>query len=79
MGDSLFDEIIKSMIVANAPVPRPVAEVSLETGKVLNVYRSINDASKSTGVDRHSVSHCCNGTYKQVKGRRFVWVRKAKV
>lgn len=65
------------MIVAYAPVPRPVAEIDLETKQVVKVYRSIKNASDQTGIDRHAISHCCNGRYKQVRGKRFVWVRQS--
>lgn len=72
---TLTDEIVDSMVIANAPIPRPVAEIDLETKKVIQIFRSIKQASDMTGIDRHTISHVCNGKYKQIKGRKFVWVR----
>lgn len=72
---TLTDEVVESLIEAHPPVARPVAEIDLKTKEVVNTYRSIKQASDLTGIDRHAISHCCNGRYKQVRGRRFVWIR----
>lgn len=71
----LIDKIADSMIIAYAPAPRPVAEINPETKEVIQTFPSIKNASDITGIDRHSISHCCNGKFKQIKGRRFVWIR----
>lgn len=75
MARTLTDEIIDELIPAFAPVARPVAEIDPKTKKVLQIFRSIKNASDQTGIDRHTISHVCNGKYKQTKGRKFVWVR----
>lgn len=71
----LTAQVIDSLIEAHPPVARPVAEINPETREVVQIFRSINDTYKKTGIDRHSISNCCNGRYKQVRGRKFVWVR----
>ena len=71
----LTAQVIDSLIEAHPPVARPVAEINPETREVVQIFRSIKNASDQTGIDRHSISNCCNGRYKQVRGRKFVWVR----
>ena len=76
LKNELTEQVIQELIPAFAPAPRPVAEIDPETKEVKRVFPSIKNASDVTGVDRHSISHCCNGRYKQTRGRKFVWVRK---
>lgn len=71
----LTAQVIDSLIEAHPPVARPVAEINPETREVVQIFKSINDTYKKTGIDRHAISHCCNGRFKQVHGRKFVWVR----
>ena len=75
MARTLTDDLIDEITPAFAPKARPVAEINPETKEVIEVFKSIKNASDRTGIDRHTISHVCNGRYKQTKGRKFVWVR----
>lgn len=60
MNDALNTPLIQQT------VRRPVEQISLLTGEVIAVYKSIGEASKSTGVDRSSISRCCSGERNKV-------------
>ena len=63
--DVNFDKPVKQ-----PPVPKPVLQYDLD-GTLLAEYKSINAASKITGVDRHNIARCCDGYYRQLNG--YVW------
>lgn len=56
------------------PVPKPVLQCDLD-GTLLAEYKSVNAASKITGVDRHNIARCCDGYYRQLNGYVWKWGR----
>lgn len=50
-----------------------VAQCDKETHKVIQVFNSIAEASRITGIDRRSISAVCNGRYKTSGG--YYWFK----
>jgi hypothetical protein len=48
-------------IGSNNVARKPVAQVDLETGRVISKFYSITEASKSTGIGKTSISNTCRG------------------
>lgn len=52
-------------------ISKPVNQFSLD-GRLLNTYKSTQEASRQTGVNQQSISECCLGKrYKTTGG--FIW------
>ena len=51
---------------------KTVVQVSISTGEVLNVYKSINEAAKAMGIDRKGISDVLAGRQKTAGG--FYWI-----
>lgn len=43
------------------------------SGKIINTFNSIYECAKITGLDQASIKRVCEGVFKQIKGRSFVF------
>jgi hypothetical protein len=50
---------------------KPVYQISVSTGKVVNKFQSVIDASKATGLHKQGISMCCRNVIKKTGG--FHW------
>ena len=53
--------------------PRPVEKIDINTGEVVQKYRSVSEAGYEYGTQsaRASITHCCQGRYKQAYGYKW--------
>lgn len=52
-------------------LPKKVIQISRETKEVIAIYKNIAEASEKTGINRRSISRCCNNKQEEVFG--FAW------
>ena len=50
---------------------KKVAQIDKDTGEIIKVYKSINEASRETGADHRNITRAASGKYKIVGG--FKW------
>lgn len=51
---------------------KPVAQFSLD-GRLLNTYKSINEAERQTGVCQSNIVQCCKGNLGYSHAGNFIW------
>ena len=52
---------------------RPVAQIDDVTKKIIKTYKSISEASRSTGIFLTCIWKCCKGHKKQPRAGGFIW------
>jgi len=50
---------------------KKVKQIDPKNGEVLNIFSSLSDASKYTGISKATISYCINK--KTEKGKGFIW------
>ena len=55
---------------------KKVVQIDIDTNKTINTYCSIKEAAETLGLDRGSLSKCCNGKRKSVGGFRWEFVKE---
>jgi hypothetical protein len=60
----------KKILKANSTT-KQVHQIDLETGEILNIFFSINEAGRQTGISREGISHVVRKVHKQASG--FGW------
>lgn len=59
---------IEQLKQANQKVMKPVEQINIEDGNVINVFRSTTEALAKTGVNPSSITACCKGRRKTAGG-----------
>ena len=65
-----INEALNTPLISQT-LKRSVKQISLFTGEVIEVYKSIGEASRAIGVDRSSISRCCSGS--RTKAGGYAW------
>lgn len=65
-----INEALNTPLISQT-LKRSVKQISLFTGEVIEVYKSIGEASRAIGVDRSSISRCCSGS--RTKACGYAW------
>lgn len=65
-----MDEALNTPLIPQT-LKRSVQQISLLTGEVISVYKSIGEASKASGAERSGISRCCSGERNKAGG--YAW------
>lgn len=71
-GKTLSEEHKRKVALS---LSKPVIQMSLDN-IMLNRYQSSGDASKDTGIERTSITRCCNGILKTAGGYKWKYVEQ---
>lgn len=66
-----FTQATKDKMSASCKHKRAVAQLDMQTGKLINQFDSIIGAGRNTGINAKHISACCNGNRKSAGG--FIW------
>lgn len=67
----------KSIRPLNTGNSKPVQQISVETGEVINIFPSAAEATRQVpGTDFANISDCCHGRRKTAGGYRWAFVDK---
>lgn len=64
-------EILDKFRGKNSPRAKAVQQIDINTGKIIAIFDTINEAAQSQKVDRAFIRLCCQGKRKSVRG--FIW------
>ena len=53
---------------------KPVIQFS-QDGQIITVYNSVKNATEITGIDKASISYCCNGIQKTAGGYKWEYMK----
>ena len=70
-GQVQSKETIKKRVEKNN---KKVAQIDIETNKIIKIYNSIKEAAEELNLDRGSISKCCHGLRKTVGGYKWEFV-----
>ena len=55
----------------HSPECKPVSQIDIDTGQIINEYKSINEAAKQLGIRHESISACVNGVTNSYGGYKW--------
>ena len=59
---------------ANKNKEKPVKQIDVKTNEVVAIYKSVQEASRQTGIKSPYICNCANGKQKYAKGYRWCYV-----
>ena len=63
---------------ANKTREKPIKQIDMKTNEVVAIYKSVNEASRQTGIHVSYICNCANGKQKYAKGYYWQFVESEK-